>query len=74
MDLLRTMAGNRQATGMMVEQKGEAKQKVTDKGEIMPGTKAMRMYIIDKKPKHKTVKEHLEAIIARECETSSDEE
>lgn len=74
MDLLRTMAGNRQANGLMVEQKNEAKHKITEKSEIMPGTKAMRRHIIEEKPSKKVVKAHIEAIIAHECETSSDEE
>jgi hypothetical protein len=51
-----------------VEKKGK------NSTEASPGTKAMRLHIIEKKPKPKTVKEHLEAIIAQECESSSDED
>jgi len=34
----------------------------------------MRKFIIAEKPGKKVVKEHLEAIIAQECESSSEEE
>lgn len=73
MDLLKSMRANREVNGLtqQVEKITIAKPA---KSEIAPGTKAMRLHIIEKKPKHKAVKEHLEAIIAKECETSSDEE
>jgi hypothetical protein len=34
----------------------------------------MRAFIIEEKPSKKVVKDHLEAIIARECATSSEED
>jgi hypothetical protein len=65
------MTSNRQVQGL-VEPTELPKPKSTEKPA--PGTKAMRKYIIDKKPKKKDVKEHFEMIIARECESSSEEE
>lgn len=76
MDLLRTMNANRQSQGLHHEApKPNELPKPTGKPEKpAPGTKAMRKYIIEKKPKKKDVKEHFEMIIAQECESSSDEE
>lgn len=76
MDLLKTMISNRQAQGLMVEQTkpNELPKPVGKQEKPAYGTKAMRKYIIDKKPKKKDVKEHFEMIIAQECESSSEEE
>lgn len=75
MDLLRTMTANRQAQGLVSEPiKPNQLPKPATKEKPAPGTKAMRKYIIEKKPKKKDVKEHLEMIIAQECESSSEEE
>ena len=38
--------------------------------EDVPGTKSYRLKIIEDKPSKKKVKDHLEALIARECEES----
>lgn len=75
MDLLRTMISNRQSQGLVNEiPKMNELPKPTKQEKPAPGTKAMRKYIIEKKPKKKDVKEHLEMIIAQECESSSEEE
>lgn len=75
MDLLRTMNANRQAQGLVNEiPKPTELPKPTKQEKPAPGTKAMRKYIIEKKPKKKDVKEHFEMIIAEECESSSEEE
>ena len=75
MDLLRTMASNRQAQGLVNEiPKANELPKPKSSEKPAPGTKAMRKYIIEKKPKKKDVKEHFEMIIAQECESSSEEE
>lgn len=86
MDLLRTMVANRQMNGLT--SKVEA-MSVTEKHHEpvrvgltqnmtaqykAPGSRAMRKHIIEEKPGKKTIKEHLEAIINAECESSSDEE
>jgi hypothetical protein len=72
MDLLKTMAANRQQQGL--GQVKEEKKPVMSSDRPVAGTKSMRKYIISEKPAKKHVKEHLEAIIAMECESSSDEE
>jgi hypothetical protein len=75
MDLLRNMVANRQAQGMVAEiPKPNELPKPKSNEKPMPGTKAMRKYIIEKKPKKKDVKEHFEMIIAQECESSSEED
>lgn len=71
MDLLRQMAANRQAQGITAT---ATKPKTESHDKPVPGTKAMRAYIVEKKPSKKCVKEHLEQIIAQECESSSDED
>lgn len=42
--------------------------------ENTPGSRAMRKFICEEKPSKKVVKDHLDAILARACESSSDEE
>ena len=74
MDLLKTMISNRQAQGLVEQTKPNELPKPRTTEKPAPGTKAMRKYIIDKKPKKKDVKEHFEMIIAQECESSSEEE
>lgn len=80
MDLLKMMRANRQ-TQAVVDPKprprsdGRKKPSKADRAkEQVAGTKSMRQFIIDEKPSKKVVKEHLEAIIAIDCESSSDEE
>ena len=41
--------------------------------EDVPGTKSYRAMIIEDRPSKKKVKEHLEAMIVFECESSDDE-
>ena len=76
------MIANRQAAGVTAASDPKPRKQNARKGptkaerarENAPGTKAMRTFIIEEKPSKKIVKEHFEAIIAAECETSSDEE
>lgn len=81
MDLLKTMLANRAAAPAMVHdpkpapKRGGRKPTKADRAkEQTPGTRAMRAFIIEEKPSKKVVKEHLEAIISRECESSSEED
>lgn len=41
--------------------------------ENVPGTRSFREMIIEEKPSKKKVREHLEALIAYECESSDSE-
>lgn len=75
MDLLKNMSANRQVAGLSLQmEKLSVEKKGKSSTEATPGTKAMRLHIIEKKPGKKVVKDHLEAIIAQECESSSDED
>lgn len=75
MDLLKNMMANRQAAGLVPQPKANQLPRPASSNEKpAPGTKAMKHYIIAKKPKGKAVKEHFEAIIAQECESSSESE
>jgi hypothetical protein len=79
MDLLKSMIANRQAQGVVADpkprsQKDRKPTKTERAGENTPGSRAMRKFIIEEKPSKKVVREHLEAIIARETESSSEDE
>ena len=80
MDLLKSMLANRASAPMVHDPKpapkrrGRKPTKADRAKEQTPGTRAMRAFIIEEKPSKKVVKDHLEAIIARECESSSDED
>lgn len=85
MDLLKTMVANRQAAGLQSNSKKEEKIEkpvMPVMNNMMsnmvqykaPGSRAMRKYIIEETPGKKVVKQHLEAIINAECESSSEEE
>lgn len=80
MDLLKTMLANRQQMPVVHDPKprkarGGRKETKADRAkENTPGSKAMRKFIIEETPGKKIVKEHFEAIIARECESSSGED
>lgn len=81
MDLLKAMLANRAAAPSMVhdpkpapKRKGRKPTKTDRAKEQTPGSRAMRTFIIEEKPSKKIVKDHLEAIIARECESSSEED
>jgi len=53
---------------------GRKKKTKTDRAkEQEPGTRGMRAFIIAEKPSKKIVKDHLEAIISNECESSGDD-
>lgn len=73
MDLLKSMRANREMSGLVTQMKNVVVTK-TDPDEIAAGSKRMRIHIYETKPSKKVVKEHLEAIISKECESSSDEE
>ena len=83
MDLLKSMLANRQ-TGVVLndpkprtasQRGGRKKPTKTERAkEHTPGSRSMRAFIIEEKPSAKIVKEHFDAIIEQECESSSDEE
>lgn len=39
-----------------------------------PGTKAMRLFIIEEKPGKKVLRKHFVALVEKECESESDDE
>ena len=79
MDLLKSMIANR-ANMVAVHdpkprsQSGRKVSKAERAKALGAGSRSMRVFIIEEKPGKKVVKEHLEAIIAAECASSSDEE
>lgn len=80
MDLLKSMIANRQTAKVISDPtprrraSGKKPSKTERAKDIPAGTRAMRGFICEEKPPKKVVKEHLEAIIAKECESSSDGE
>ena len=74
MDLLRAMKANREKMGMAqpATKTPVLQQLPAAVDALVPGTRMMRAHIIQKKPKPKIVKKHFEAIIAQECESSSE--
>lgn len=80
MDLLKSMIANRQMAAKppsdpAPRSRGGKKQSKTERAKEVPaGTRAMRTFICTEKPPKKVVKEHLEAMIAMECESSSEED
>jgi len=78
MDILKTMIANRQSAHVVDPKPTRSRGKKTTKAERAkeqePGTRGMRAFIIAEKPSKKVVKDHLEAIIANACESSSDED
>ena len=80
MDLLKSMLANRQVQPPVdpkpaPRSRGGRKPTKADRAkEQTPGTRAMRAFIIEEKPAKKVVKDHLDAIITRECATSSEED
>ena len=79
MDLLKSMIANRQTAKVVSDptprrRESGKKPSNTERAKDIPaGTRAMRTFICEEKPPKKVVKEHLEAMIAKECESSSDE-
>lgn len=79
MDLLKSMIANRQNAKAVSDpvprrEKGRRKPSKAEKAKEIPaGTRAMRNFICEEKPPKKVVKDHLEAMIAYECESSSEE-
>lgn len=80
MDLLRTMLANREAKGVVVDPqpaaaKGRKAPTKTEKAkEREPGSKSMRIFIIEEKPGKKVVREHFKALVEMECVSDSDDE
>ena len=80
MDLLRQMTANRQAMGVVVDPqptpvKGRKAPTKAQKAETRePGSKAMRIFIIEEKPSKKIVRNHFKALVEKECESESDDE
>ena len=81
MDLLKAMVANRQMARVAPvdpaprNRSGRKKPSKTEQAKSIPaGTRAMRSFICEEKPPKKVVKEHLEAMIAMECESSSEED
>ena len=78
MDLLKTMLANRQAQGLVLDPQprpatGRKAPTKTEKAkEREPGSKAMRIFIIEEKPSKKVVREHFKALVEKECESESD--
>jgi len=74
MDLLRTMVQNREASGMSMRKenvKKTTKKPQADDG-IPPGTKRYRDYIVAKKPNHKKLKAHFNAMVEKLTESDSE--
>lgn len=81
MDLIKAAIANRRAAGAdaqpapkPVKNRGRGPTKAERAKANEPGSRAMRKFICDEKPAKKVVKDHIEAIIAQECESSSDED
>jgi hypothetical protein len=86
MDLLKSMMANRQAMSVVVDPRPSADVRSGKKtsapkpktkpmtGNAVPGSKAMRHHIIEEKPGKKVVREHIRALIEKECESSSEED
>lgn len=81
MDLLKSMIANRQNSvrppndPVPRSRQGRKKPSKTEQAKSIPsGSRAMRSFICEEKPPKKVVKEHLEAIISEECNTSSEED
>ena len=76
MDLLRTMVGNRHASGTppapIPRRKDKKKTKADRARENEPGSKRMREFIIEEKPSKKIVREHFDAMIEEACKEDSD--
>ena len=80
MDLLRAMKSNRENAPYVKDPTPAPKSgrkrpsKAQRAKEHTPGSRSMRQFIIAEKPTAKIVKEHFDALIEVECETSSEEE
>ena len=79
MDLLRMMAANRLAKGLVIDPQprrddGKKPTKTEKAKEKEPGSKSMRIFIIEEKPGKKVVREHFKALVEMECVSESDDE
>lgn len=70
MDLIKLVAANRLAVGLVRQSAAPSGKPASP----TPGTRAYRKYIVDERPGKKAVKAHLEAIVQRATESSSEEE
>lgn len=81
MDLLKMMIANREAkgmgTGLVVPPKQDSRKKPTKTQkakENEPGSKAMRIFIIEEKPSKKVVRDHFKALVELECASESEDD
>lgn len=80
MDLIKSMIANRHAAPPTHDPKPRAQSgrkaptKTERAAENVPGSRAMRKFIIEEKPSKKVVKDHLQSILDRACESSSEED
>lgn len=78
MDLIRRAIANREANGTVYEpppkHSGKKPSKAERAKQYESGSRGMRAFIINEKPNKKIVVKHFEALIERECQSSSDEE
>ena len=73
------MIANRKAQGLVVDPQprrddGKKPTKTEKAKEREPGTKAMRIFIIEEKPGKKVVREHFKALVEMECASESDDD
>jgi hypothetical protein len=79
MDLLKSMLANRASAPVIHDPKptrkrdGRKPTKTDRAKEQTPGSRAMRTFILEEKPSKKVVKDHLEAIVQTECESSEED-
>ena len=81
MDIIRKVEASRQSKGLIdkpmqsaATHGGKKMTKAQRAKEHEAGSRSMRHFIIEEKPSKKVVVEHFEALIAQECQSSSDEE
>lgn len=76
MDLIKKVMENRKALGLTNDtvEIGKKKSKAEKAKDHEAGSRSMRHFIIQEKPNKKVVREHFKALVARECESSSDED
>lgn len=77
MDLLRIMIANRQAQGLVIDPQprraeGKKVSKTEKAKEREPGSKSMRIFIIEEKPSKKVVRDHFKALVEKECVSDSE--
>lgn len=75
------MAANREAkgmgTGLVVPPQRESRKKPTKEQKSKanePGSKSMRIFIIEEKPSKKVVRDHFKALVELECASESEDD